>query len=96
MPATKKARAAKLGVFSELCTQRFNPENSDCQIKGNIKLNSADISQNSGEMTYYFPGCGYYNKVDVQLHNGDSWFCTEAEARKAGFTKAKNCPASYK
>ncbi len=93
--ATQKARSAKLGVFSKLCTQAVNYAHPDCPIKGNVKLNSA-VSLNAVGMTYYFPGCDFYDSVYVQLHKGDQWFCTEAEARKAGFTKAKTCPASYK
>lgn len=93
--AAEKARQTKLGVFSDLCTQTVNPQHSDCRIKGNIKLNTA-ASQNAVEKTYYFPGCNSYDIVVVQLHKGDAWFCTEAEARQAGFIKAVNCPVSYK
>lgn len=28
----------------------------------------------------------------ASLHHGDRWFCTEKEARKAGFRKAETCP----
>jgi hypothetical protein len=32
-----------------------------------------------------------YETAIVQEDKGEKWFCTEAEAKKAGFTKAKTC-----
>jgi endonuclease YncB( thermonuclease family) len=71
----------QLGIYSSLCTQRVNPGNSDCRIKGNVR-----------EKKYYrYPGCGQYNNTLVQLYLGDAWFCSEKEAKAAGFTKASDC-----
>ncbi len=85
--ARDKAEAEKRGLYSELCTQTINKENPKCKIKANVGRNDAKI--------YSFPGCNIYNIVSVQLHHGDQWFCTEAEAKKAGFRKAENCPDRY-
>lgn len=82
--ATKLAQTKKLGLFGSLCTQETNTSNSKCLIKGNITTNS--------EPTYHFPGCNSYESTIIQLHHGDKWFCTEEEAREAGFVKAETCP----
>ncbi|MCX6704780.1 MAG: thermonuclease family protein, partial [Candidatus Woesebacteria bacterium] len=71
------AKKAEIGVFSPLCTQLENPVNSKCNIKGNNK---------DGVKTYHYPGCSAYKITLVQLYLGDKWFCTQAEAKKAGFT----------
>jgi len=85
---TKKAQSEKLGGFGEKCTQASNPEKPSCKIKGNL-------NPDNKRMIYYFPGCNIYSTAIVQLHHGDQWFCTEAEAKKAGFVKAERCPERY-
>lgn len=75
-----QAKDAKRGVYSSLCSQITNPTYPGCLIKANIIRKQ-----------YRFPGCGQYNNTDVQLHIGDRWFCAEAEAKKAGFTKGSDC-----
>ena len=81
--ATKVAREQAKGVFSDECTQQTNPSRPSCTIKANVTTNNVP--------TYHFPGCASYETTDVQLHHGDRWFCTEKEAQKAGFRKAKTC-----
>lgn len=78
-----KARKAKIGIFSPVCTQAVNLGNSHCNIKGNVVENGK---------FYHHPGCQSYSTTLIQLYLGDEWFCTIAEAKKAGFTKANNCP----
>ena len=81
--ASNTARDKKLGLFSKLCTQEVNPKDPTCDIKGNrINNNTA---------TYHLPGCSSYVTSIIQLHHGDQWFCTEGQAQKAGFVKAKTC-----
>jgi micrococcal nuclease len=80
--AFQKAKDQKLGVFSNLCYQNSNPNNPKCNIKGNVR---------EGRKTYFFPGCGNYSNVALELDQGDQWFCSEIEATNAGFTKAANC-----
>ncbi|MDP1722948.1 MAG: thermonuclease family protein [Candidatus Gottesmanbacteria bacterium] len=82
--ATNQARKKKVGIFSNLCTQETNPKNPSCSIKANVTTN--------GIPTYHFPGCQTYATTKLELHHGDRWFCTEKEAVKAGFRKAKTCP----
>ena len=43
------------------------------------------------EKYYYLPDCRQYPQVLVDRAFGDSWFCTEEEAMKAGFTKSAMC-----
>jgi len=79
------AREKSLGIFSPKCRQTENPDNPKCNIKGNI-------DKNSDRVNYYYPGCPQYEFTIVEKDLGEDWFCTEKEAQKAGFTKAKNCP----
>lgn len=83
--AYNEAREKSLGIFSPECFQKINLENPECNIKGNI-------DKNSTRRNYYFPGCAQYNFTIVEKDIGEAWFCTEEEAIKAGFTRAKTCP----
>ena len=78
------SREAKLGIYSQKCTQTKNQDHPECVIKANNALGS-------GNKQYHFPGCGQYVNTSVQLYMGDAWFCTEAEAKKAGYTKGADC-----
>lgn len=80
--AFNQAKEEQVGIFSNLCLQNTNPNNPECNIKGNIR---------EGKKTYFFLGCGNYSNVAMELDQGDQWFCSEAEAVAAGFTKAVNC-----
>ncbi len=65
-------------------SDNLEPEGGgSCRIKGNISL--------EGERIYHTPGCEYYDKTIVTEPKGERWFCTEAEAIKAGWRKALNC-----
>jgi len=78
------AREGKKGVFSPQCYQIENPEDPNCQIKGNI-------DKELGDKIYHFPGCRQYDQTVVEKGLGEQWFCTEKEALKAGYKKSKNC-----
>jgi hypothetical protein len=54
-----------------------------CVIKGNISTKREKI--------YHLPGCASYNATKIDVSKGERMFCTEAEARAAGWRKAKNC-----
>ncbi len=54
-----------------------------CDIKGNISINS-------GERIYHVPGQEFYNDTIIRTEYGERWFCSEAEARSAGWRKARN------
>jgi endonuclease YncB( thermonuclease family) len=46
----------------------------NCNIKGNI---------------YHMPGQRYYNNTKINESKGEKWFCSESDARAAGWRKAK-------
>lgn len=52
-----------------------------CEIKGNIS--------SSGERIYHVPGQQHYAKTKITENKGERWFCTEAEARAAGWRAAR-------
>lgn len=80
--AAKKAREARIGVYSPVCTQDVNQSNPKCNIKGNV----SEVGN-----LYRYPDCGQYNNTLVQLYFGGRWFCTESEAQNAGFAKGNDC-----
>lgn len=56
------------------------PTRSDgCQIKGNI---------GSSGKVYHLPGSDSYAATQIDESKGERWFCTEAEARAAGWRPA--------
>ncbi len=59
---------------------RDAPPHSDCAIKGNVNR--------AGERIYHLPGQRHYD--DVRMNHPDKrWFCSEAEARAAGWRPAR-------
>lgn len=56
-------------------------ETGDCAIKGNIGT--------SGKHIYHLPGQRDYAATRISPAKGEAWFCTEAEAQRAGFRKAR-------
>ncbi len=79
-----QAKEEKKGVFEPDCYQTENLENPECNIKGNI-------DKAIGTRLYYYPGCAQYEFTIVEKDIGEDWFCTEKQAREAGFEKAKTC-----
>lgn len=75
------ARQNAVGVYSKQCWQKDPPE-TGCAIKGSVEL---------GQKVFYTPDCRYYSEVIVKKFLGDSWFCREAEAKRAGFAKSDAC-----
>ena len=49
----------------------------DCRIKGNIN--------SEGERIYHMPGMRSYGATRIDEANGERWFCSEEEARAAGW-----------
>lgn len=86
----KAARAAGLGIWRGTMEtpEAFRHEAAEqvaggpegCAIKGNISGNGH---------IYHLPGQEHYANTRVDPKRGEAWFCTEAEARAAGFRKAK-------
>lgn len=52
-----------------------------CNIKGNVST--------KGERIYHVPGQKYYNDTVIQSSHGERWFCSEEEARAAGWRRSK-------
>ncbi|MBN8279042.1 MAG: thermonuclease family protein [Gammaproteobacteria bacterium] len=50
---------------------------SGCSIKGNIN--------SKGERIYHVPGRGSYAQTEINEAAGERWFCSEDEARQAGW-----------
>lgn len=82
--AADKVKEKSLGIFSPKCYQKTNPNNSKCVIKGNL-------DKDANKKIYYFPGCSQYEFTIIEKDLGEDWFCTEKEAREAGFTRAETC-----
>lgn len=82
------AEKNKLGIFAK-CETPTNLEKPECIIKGNIRARS----NSTGEKTriYYLPNCAQYKTSIVSLDLGERWFCTEQEAKAAGYVKAETC-----
>jgi hypothetical protein len=55
--------------------------NPGCNIKGNINA--------SGERIYRVSGQRYYDATRISLGSGERWFCSEAEARAAGWRRSR-------
>lgn len=53
----------------------------NCNIKGNVSTR--------GERIYHVPGQKYYDDTRISASHGERWFCTEAEARAAGWRRSK-------
>lgn len=81
LAVAQEARTAKRGIHGKPCTQTENISTPSCNIKANVNQ----------DKIYYIPDCFQYKNTVVELYKGDKWFCTEAEAQKAGFRKAKQC-----
>ena len=52
----------------------------DCRIKGNIGREDTRV--------YHVPGRAWYAKTRIDMAKGERWFCSEAEARAAGWRRA--------
>ena len=77
------AKSKKIGIYSPTCTDEI-PSDPKCAIKGNH-----DLDRN--EYLYLTPDCPYYSAVIIRRFEGDQWFCSEPEAKKAGFTVSSAC-----
>ena len=58
-----------------------NRSSSGCRIKGNISRDGTRI--------YHVPGERYYERTRISTSKGERWFCSEAEARSAGWRRSR-------
>jgi endonuclease YncB( thermonuclease family) len=54
---------------------------ADCAIKGNIS--------GKGVRIYHVPGQEHYDRTGIRTDKGERWFCSQAEARAAGWRAAR-------
>lgn len=64
------------------------PSDPSCTIKGNI-------SEKGYGKNYFFEGCPNYNRIKIDPRKGESYFCSESEARDAGFTRSDSCDTTF-
>lgn len=80
--------AGGLGYFSDeidmpaVASYAASQVSPSCKIKGNISIDT-------GERIYHVPGQKYYPRTRISPEHGERWFCSEAEARAAGWRKSK-------
>lgn len=67
-------------VREERAAQNAAPDQG-CAIKGNIS--------GSGTRIYHMPGQADYARTTIRPDQGERWFCSEAEARAAGWRRAR-------
>ena len=61
---------------------RYAPQpapDANCAIKGNISANGR---------IYHLPGQAFYDRTNIRVTRGEHWFCSESEARTAGWRLA--------
>jgi micrococcal nuclease len=81
--AQASAREKHLGIWSSGCTAPPPAplaQSGTCSsptIKGNIS--------SEGERIYHVPGGQFYAVTKISTAKGERWFCTEAQARAAGW-----------
>ena len=89
-----EARAARRGLWALPEAEQVAPwdwrrglnnsvERSDgCNIKGNIN--------SKGDRIYHVPGSRSYGATKINESKGERWFCSESEARTAGWRAPRN------
>ena len=89
------ARSAKAGIWAgrfiepsrwrrgdRLTVERAgNPAAASCRIKDNISR--------KGRRIYHVPGGRYYGPTRIDGSKGERWFCSEEEARRAGWRRSR-------
>ena len=96
-----EARAARRGVWAAEVTPPWEgrrearadapsraaplePPSANCRIKGNIN--------GDGERIYHTPAAASYDNTNIDEGRGERWFCSEQEARRAGWRAPRTRP----
>lgn len=66
---------------ASLLSTAFSGVSRDCSIKGNVSISL-------GERIYHLPGQKYYAETAIRPEHGERWFCSEADARAAGWRRS--------
>ena len=69
-------------VLIEFLANEVGPPIIGCGIKGNLNYNT-------GERIYHVRGQEYHWQTRINWLKGERWFCSEEDARKAGWRKAR-------
>ncbi len=88
--AEREAKAKRAGLWQDdnptppwdwpRGDRRASQPSDDCRIKGNISSNGR---------IYHMPGQKYYEQTRINTGKGERWFCSEAEAKAAGWRRAR-------
>jgi hypothetical protein len=70
------------GSFADLDAVTAMLPGSGCTIKGNVSIET-------GERIYHRPGQRYYAETRISPEHGERWFCSETDARRAGWRRSK-------
>ncbi|MHA6643635.1 thermonuclease family protein [Mesorhizobium sp. A623] len=74
-------RAAKRDAVVAPTLTTIAGQGGNCEIKGNISK--------KGERIYHVPGQKYYGKTRITPSKGEQWFCSEGDARAAGWRRSR-------
>lgn len=75
------AIAGLSGAGGTINVANIIPSSTSCEVKGNVSIGS-------GERIYHVPGQRYYEETVIRPEYGERWFCSEQEARQAGWRKS--------
>lgn len=75
--AASAGAAGVYGVTHSPIGAEVAASTTGCVIKGNISINS-------GERIYHMPGQLHYAETVISPQYGERWFCSEADAVRAG------------
>ena len=73
-------RGKRLQIANQEARSAPSRDSGACNIKGNI-------SRNSGRRIYHVPGDPDYARTRISTSHGERWFCSESEARVAGWRR---------
>jgi len=76
-----KIKLAILVAISAVAAGPALAQNGECNIKGNVST--------QGERIYHMPGDEYYDETRISASHGEQWFCSEQDARDAGWRRSK-------
>lgn len=75
------AAVAALGFSTVFVASVPSAFAQECNIKGNVSTR--------GERIYHVPGQKYYDETRISRSHGERWFCSEEEARAAGWRRSR-------
>ena len=75
-----QAKDKSIGMWGECFVEK---DRENCDIKGNI-------SEDGYGKIYFMPGDPNYKRVQIDYDKGERYFCTEEEAKDAGFRSSQS------